>query len=54
MKGIATKMNLSNQTIDTYARNLYRKFGVNGRIGLICSVLIETKGVPPLDSSQRS
>jgi DNA-binding NarL/FixJ family response regulator len=52
MKEIAAIMKLDTRTIDTYASSIYRKFEVNGRIGLILSVLEETKGLIPIDSSK--
>ena len=36
---IAEKLNLSTHTIHDYARKLYRKFGVKGRVGLMAMVL---------------
>ena len=38
-KEIATKMNLSVHTVHDYARRLYQKFGVRGRVGLMSMLL---------------
>lgn len=41
MKEIANEMNLSVQAVDTYARNLYGKLGVGGRVELLLKKIEE-------------
>lgn len=36
---IADRLKLSTHTVHDYARQLYRKFGVKGRVGLMAMVL---------------
>lgn len=45
---IAWKLKIDPRTLDTHALCIYKKFEVNSRIGLILSVLVETKGVIPV------
>lgn len=41
MKDIAYTMNISPKTVDTYARNVYRKYEVVSRIDLVIKVYQE-------------
>ena len=49
MKEISGQLNISFKTVDTHAGAIYRKFGVHGRVGLILQVLVDSKGVIPVD-----
>lgn len=51
MKEIASQLSLDRRTIDTYAKLIYKKFGVDGRVGLILKILSENKGLIPLDTA---
>jgi DNA-binding NarL/FixJ family response regulator len=44
MKDIAARLNLGQTTVDTYAKALYRKHKVTGRIGLILKLLGTANG----------